>query len=192
MAPPSRRDELVETALSLFLHNGFHATGIAAILAESGINKMTLYHHFDSKEDLVAAALELRDRKVRDWLFGRMAELAPDHGRGRLLALFDTLGEWFRGESALDARFWGCAFVKAAGEYADADLPAHRIATAHKQAVVDELAELCRRAGLSDPERRARQLALLKEGAIAEAFVRGDIEAWRTAREMARTVLDLA
>ncbi|MGE5475619.1 MAG: TetR/AcrR family transcriptional regulator [Bacteroidales bacterium] len=189
MAPPSRRDELVEAALGLFLRNGFHATGIAAILAAAGVNKMTLYHHFASKEELVAAALELRDRRFRDWLFGRMAELAPTDPRARLLALFDALGEWFRGESTLDPVFRGCAFIKAAGEYGDAGDPTHRLAAAHKTRIVEELTELCRQAGLSDPDARARRLALLKEGAIVEAFVRGDVEAWRTAREMAEHVL---
>lgn len=189
MAPPSRRDELVDAALGLFLANGFHATGIAAILAAAGVNKMTLYHHFGSKEELVAAALELRDRRFRDWLFGRMVELAPGDARGQLLALFDALGEWFRGESALDARFCGCAFIKAAGEYGDADDPAHRLAAAHKTQVLDGLAALCRQAGLADPDGTARRLALLKEGAITEAFVRGDVEAWRTAKAMAAGML---
>lgn len=189
MAPPSRRDDLVEAALALFLSNGFHATGIAAILAAAGVNKMTLYHHFASKEELVAAALELRDRRFRDWLFGRMAELAPDPGRGRLLALFDALGEWFRGEATLEAQFRGCAFIKAAGEYGDPADPAHRLAAAHKQAVVEGLAELCRAAVLDDPDGCARQLALLKDGAIVEAFVRGDRQSWRAARALAERLL---
>lgn len=189
MAPPSRRDELVEAALGLFLANGFHATGIAAILAAAGVNKMTLYHHFASKEELVAAALELRDRRFRDWLFGRMTELAPGDARGQLLALFEALGQWFRGESALDPRFCGCAFINAAAEYGAADDPTHRLAAAHKAKVLEGVAALCRQAGMADPDHAARQLVLLKEGAIVEAFVRGDRDAWKTAREMAVMVL---
>lgn len=110
--------------------------------------------------------------------------------RGQLLSMFDTLGEWFRGESALDAVFHGCAFIKAAGEYGDDGAPAHRQAAAHKARVQAELAALCRQAGLPAADSRARQLALLKEGAITEAFVRGDREAWRTARDLAVLVLD--
>ena len=34
---PSRRDHLVDTALELFVRDGFHATGIDKILAESGV-----------------------------------------------------------------------------------------------------------------------------------------------------------
>ena len=68
----SRRDDLVETALRLFYANGFNATGIDRILAESGVAKMTLYKHFRSKDDLILAALELRDTQFREWLFGRM------------------------------------------------------------------------------------------------------------------------
>ena len=72
MPPKSRREELVEAALRLFLRDGFHATGIAAVLVAADVSKMTLYHHFQSKEELIQAALELRDRRFRDWLFTRM------------------------------------------------------------------------------------------------------------------------
>lgn len=191
MAPPSRRDDVVQAALRLFLRDGFHATGIAAILAEAGVNKMTLYNHFASKDDLILAALEVRDERFRTWLFGRMAELAPGDAGGQVLALFTALGEWFAGESSLDARFGGCAFVKVAGEYGDGAHPAHRAAKTHKDKIVASLEDLCRQAGLSDPAHCARQLALLKEGAIAEAFVRGQVQCWKTAQDMARRLLGL-
>ncbi|MEE8533082.1 MAG: helix-turn-helix domain-containing protein, partial [Alphaproteobacteria bacterium] len=57
----SRRDHLVDTALALFCRDGFHATGIDRILAESGVAKMTLYKHFKSKDELILAALRRRD-----------------------------------------------------------------------------------------------------------------------------------
>ena len=60
MASP-KRDHLVETALDLFCRDGFHATGIDKILAESGVAKMTLYKHFKSKDELILAALHRRD-----------------------------------------------------------------------------------------------------------------------------------
>ncbi len=47
----SKRDLLVETALDLFCSDGFHATGIDKILAESGVAKMTMYKHFKSKDE---------------------------------------------------------------------------------------------------------------------------------------------
>lgn len=188
MAPPSRRDAIVATALRLFLRDGFHATGVAAIAAAAGTTKMTLYSHFPSKEALIAAALALRDQLFRAWLFDRMAELGGDDPRRQLLALFDALGEWFTGQAApLGPDFVGCAFVRAAGEFTAPDNPIHAQAAAHKQAVLDHLAALCRRAGL-DPA-IAPRLALLKEGAVSEAFVRGDRDSWKTAQSVAAMVL---
>ncbi|MBR9971735.1 TetR/AcrR family transcriptional regulator [Magnetospirillum sulfuroxidans] len=188
MAPPSRRDDLVKAALRLFLRDGFHATGIAAILAEAETSKMTLYSHFASKEALIAAALAHRDALFRRWLFDRMRAIGGPDPKQQLLAMFDAVGEWIGGAAQpLGPDFVGCAFVRAAGEFVAADHPLHRQAAGHKQAVLDHLVLLCAQAGLAIDT--ARQLALLKEGAIAEAFVRGDADAWKTARVIASRIL---
>ena len=64
----AKRDQLIDTALELFNRDGYRATGIDKILAESGVAKMTLYNHFGSKDELIVAALERRDaRWARPW-----------------------------------------------------------------------------------------------------------------------------
>lgn len=192
MAPPSRRDDLVVAALRLFLNDGFHATGIAAILDAAGLTKMTLYHHFKSKEELIVAALELRDRQFRDWLFGRMQAIGGTP-RSQVLNMFDALGEWFRGEAAIGGdgteTFRGCPFVKASAEYAEPGDPIHRVAGDHKRRIVETLGEMCHKAELPEPERLARRLALLKEGAIADATIAGDAQAAAEAKIMAVRML---
>ncbi|MCO1692374.1 helix-turn-helix transcriptional regulator, partial [Pseudomonas aeruginosa] len=55
-----KREQLLSTAVDLFYREGYHATGIDRILAESGVAKMTLYKHFRSKDELIMAALEVR------------------------------------------------------------------------------------------------------------------------------------
>ena len=47
------RARILETAARLFHENGYHATGVAVILRESGVNSGSLYHFFKSKEDLL-------------------------------------------------------------------------------------------------------------------------------------------
>ncbi len=64
----SRRDHLVDTALAMFMRDGFHATGIDGILSQAGVAKMTLYNHFKSKDELILAALRLRDDRFRERL----------------------------------------------------------------------------------------------------------------------------
>lgn len=184
----SRRDHLVEIALQLFYRNGFNATGIDKVLAESGVAKMTLYKHFRSKDELILAALQLRDERFRNWLMTEMEKAATEPTE-RLLAMFDALETWFDGKAFKGLGFCGCAFVNAAGEFSDHAHPAHRVAAEHKIRIVEYLTKLCAEAGLSDPSEMAEKLALLKEGAIVTAHVRGMPEAAKIAKEMARQML---
>ncbi len=189
--PKSRRDDLVDTALKLFYAGGFNATGIDKILAESGVAKMTLYKHFRSKDELILAVLHRRDEQFRNWLMGEMEKAAPDP-RGRLLAMFDALDVWFSGRAFKGMGFHGCAFINAAGEFGDHSHPAHRAAAEHKRRIVDYLERLCFEAGAPEPRHLAEQLALLKEGAIATAHVRGMPEAAQISRDMAAGIIKVA
>jgi AcrR family transcriptional regulator len=64
MPRPSRRDDVVDSAMKLFAEEGFHAVGIDRILSKGGLAKMTLYRHFDSKQALILASLEARNRRA--------------------------------------------------------------------------------------------------------------------------------
>lgn len=189
--PKSRRDDLVETALKLFYTGGFNATGIDKILEESGVAKMTLYNHFRSKDELILAVLHRRDEQFRNWLMGEM-EKASAEPRARLLAMFDALQIWFEGRAFKGQGFHGCAFINVSGEFSDQSHPAHRVAAEHKRSIVEYLERLCSDAGIPHPEKLAEQLALLKEGAIATAHVRGMPEAAEIAKEMAARMIDAA
>lgn len=184
----SRRDDLVETALQLFYVHGFNATGIDRILRESGVAKMTLYKHFRSKDELILAALQLRDERFRNWLMSEMEKASADPEQ-RLLAMFDALEVWFQGAAFKDMGFSGCAFINAASEFSDHGHPAHRIAAEHKRRIVDYLEKTCAEAKFPDPKAMAEQLALLKEGAISTAHVRDMQEAAQMAKEMARALM---
>jgi len=59
----NKRDQLLSTAEDLFYRDGYHATGIDRILAESGVAKMTLYKHFKSKDELIVAVLDARHER---------------------------------------------------------------------------------------------------------------------------------
>ncbi|HEY1303373.1 MAG TPA: TetR/AcrR family transcriptional regulator [Vicinamibacterales bacterium] len=52
------RDRILRTAFQLFHEQGFNATGVATIVREAGINPGSLYHFFDSKDDLLLGVLE--------------------------------------------------------------------------------------------------------------------------------------
>ncbi|GAB4357491.1 MAG: TetR/AcrR family transcriptional regulator [Kiloniellaceae bacterium] len=183
---PTKRDELVGKALRVFYAHGFHATGMDRLVEETGISKTSMYKHFRRKEDLILAALERRDADFRGWLFARMAALGGTP-RGQLLALFDALGEWFA-----EPGFKGCMFVKAASEFQDAKDPIHAQAAAHKALLFGHLKALAAEAGAGAPEGLARQLLILKEGAIVTAQVEGRLQAATEAKAAAAVLLDAA
>lgn len=60
------RERLIDAALKLFLSQGLYVTGVTAIAAMAGVTKMTLYSHFPSKDALIVACLEERDRRWRE------------------------------------------------------------------------------------------------------------------------------
>lgn len=180
----SKRDHLVDTALSLFNRDGYHAVGIDRVLAEAGVAKMTLYNHFKSKDDLILAVLRRRDEQFRHW-FMRSVEKRASDPRGRLFAAFDAVGEWFASDD-----FSGCMFINAAAEYAEHDDPIHKIAADHKQMVRSYLKQAAEDAGADDPPELASELMMLVEGATVMAYVAGDKEAAGSARRAAETLID--
>ncbi len=162
---PNKRDELVRKALDVFYRNGFHATGMDMLVVETGVSKTSMYKHFRTKEDLILAALRLRDENFRNFLYRRIEELA-DTPVGRLLALYDVLAEWFSKKE-----FRGCMFIKASAEYQEKEHPIHVQSAEHKRLLLEHFTKIARAAGAREPETLANQLMLLKEGAIVTAVM---------------------
>lgn len=179
----SRREHLVSTALELFSRHGYHATGIDRILAKSGVAKATLYNHFRSKEELIVAALRLRDERVRNWLMKRV-DRAADTPVARLLALFDAYEQLFQGGD-----FNGCEFIQASAEFASHDHPIHAVALEHNQFILGYIRGLTTSAGTANPAELALHLHLLVEGAYVSAQMTGTADAARQAREAARILI---
>lgn len=177
------RDHLLETALRLFNQHGYHATGIDLIIAEAGVAKTTLYRHFETKEDLILAALERRDEEARDAMRAFVEQRASDPVE-RLLVTFDWLETWFR-----DERFRGCPFISAAGEHKDTANPVFRAAVLHKRLTLAYFEELAHAARLAEPKRIAAEINLLHEGAIAVAQMTRTAEPARQAKRMAARLL---
>ncbi|MBL4802478.1 MAG: TetR/AcrR family transcriptional regulator [Emcibacter sp.] len=180
---PSKRNELVEKALEVFYSNGFHATGMDMLAARTGISKTSMYKHFRTKEDLILAALSLRDKEFRRWLFRRMEELGSTP-RSQLMAMFDALKEWFAQDG-----FRGCMFIKASGEYPNVSDPIYGQSSDHKRQLLMYVSELAARAGAADPEALARRLLLLKEGAIVTAHMRHEENPAKDAKAAAKILL---
>ena len=179
-----KRDALLGAARELFSRQGYRAVGIDTVLARAGVAKMTLYKHFGSKEELIAALLERVGEEITSALSQRIAS-TPGDGRQRVLAVFDWLVEAVRAPD-----FHGCLFIKAASEYPDpGDLP-RQAAVAFKQSCRALLEGLCQAAGAADPRRLAGELQLLLEGALVLAFLQRDPQAAIDAHRAAAMLLE--
>ncbi|MEM7627677.1 MAG: TetR/AcrR family transcriptional regulator [Planctomycetota bacterium] len=184
--PVSKCDQLVETALSLFERSGFGAVGIDRVLAEAGVAKMTLYKHFQSKDELVAAALDLKDRRFRAWFINEVERRAAAP-RDRLLAIFETLHD------VVDQpTFPGCIFARAAAEFGPADHPVHVAAAEHKRLMRQYISTLAAAAGAADAERLSYQLAALMDGAMANLLIGGCADLCPAIFAAAQTLIDAA
>src|SRR5258708_14643394 len=72
-------DRLVATASELFYREGVRAVGIQRVIEEAGVAKASLYAHFESKDELVAACIDQRTAAWRPPLETRLRgpSLAP-------------------------------------------------------------------------------------------------------------------
>ncbi|MDP2064349.1 MAG: TetR/AcrR family transcriptional regulator [Burkholderiaceae bacterium] len=180
----NRREQLLDTAVRLFYRQGSHVTGIDRLLAEAGVAKMTLYKHFKSKDDLIVAAAA----RMHDQHWARITAYLEAHGdtpRARLLALFDFFETWVQGTD-----FHGCPFVKLSVEHPAPDHPAHRAAAHYKAQQQAYFLGLAQEAGLPDPVAFTAHYMLLVEGAVVLAYVTGQPDPIRTARQAVLALLD--
>ena len=66
MSAKSTREHLIDVGLGLMHQNGYNATGLTDILKAADVPKGSFYHHFGSKEDFAAAALERYGMRARE------------------------------------------------------------------------------------------------------------------------------
>lgn len=81
-----RRGELLDTALALFLANGYERTSVEQITSAVGVAKGTFYHYFRTKSDLLEQLVE----RFTDDLFGQV-EVALAVTEGSALDRFRAL-----------------------------------------------------------------------------------------------------
>ena len=176
------REELIAAAGELFYSEGIKASGIEAIAERAGVTKMTLYAHFASKDELVAAYLSERDRRWREYL----GDVLARHGTPseKLLAVFDAYREWL---VVGDLR--GCGFVNFCAEFPEPDHPGRAVVREHKAGVRRLLGELAEESSVEEPETVAEHLFLILEGGYVTGALEGDGELLERARALAETLI---
>ncbi len=124
------RERILRGAYKLFYAKGFARVGVDAVAEKAGLTKRTLYYHFESKDELLAAVLdhrgELALEHIRRWAAGLKGDAETF-----VEALFTELSRW-----ASRPGWEGAGFTRVVMELADLPgHPARAIARRHKAAV---------------------------------------------------------
>lgn len=179
------RLSILDRSYDLFYRQGINRVGVDEIAAGAGVTKRTLYNHFRSKDDLLAAALEHQhvlalDRFTRwgDRLSGSPGEVVEQ--------IFAALAQW-----ASKPRWAGAGFTRIAMELADLKgHPARTVAKRHKVSLEYWLAKRLARDGIRDAPGRAREIVILLEGATVLIVIHGDTNYALAAGTAARRLVE--
>jgi AcrR family transcriptional regulator len=177
-AKEAMQERILETAGRLFYAKGIRAVGVDTVAAEIGISKRTLYNYYPSKDELIVAYL------TRHYIPLKASDRPPLE---QILQMFDRLERWFAADT-----FRGCRFVNAVAELGDTAHPGSQLAIEFKEKQRMWMRDMLTRLNVADPEGLSTQIAMLVEGAIIAALIRGDPGMAVAARAAARVLLTAA
>jgi AcrR family transcriptional regulator len=189
MAPRtlSTRDRIVEAASKLFYREGIRAVSMDAVADKAGLTKRTLYYHFRSKDDLVAAYLEARDQPNIALFKAWFAE-ADGGVAEKVRAIFRNLAR-----SARHPKWKGCGFLRTSAELAN--LPGHpamKIGARHKKRFEAWLESVLAAEGIATSPALARQVLLLLDGSFAVVLLHRDASYMESAGDAAFALVGAA
>jgi AcrR family transcriptional regulator len=153
-------ERILAAASTLFYAHGIRTVGVDAIADAAEVTKKTLYDRFGSKDRLIAAYLERRNREWHEFLDEQLGARKPSTPVEVILVLFEALTDW------LATSRNGCGFINASVELAAPDHPAMPVIVAQKQWLRSEFEAQARAAGLARADELADRLLLLHEGAL--------------------------
>ncbi|AZO69114.1 MULTISPECIES: TetR/AcrR family transcriptional regulator [unclassified Mesorhizobium] len=156
------RKRIVDAATKLFYAEGIGRVSVDAVAEKAGLTKRTLYYHFKSKDDLIAAYLDGRDqpnlKQMAGWFDA--AEGGPDR---KVEAIFTNLARVAR-----HPKWKGCGFLRTAAELAA--MPGHpaiKVGSRHKANFEKWLAGEMSGRSILEPQTLAREIVLLMDGAFS-------------------------
>jgi AcrR family transcriptional regulator len=175
---------LIEAATRRFYRDGFRSVGLDQILSDVEISKTAFYKHFESKEDLMVAALETQNALLQEKFRAMIRERGGPEPQAQLHAVLDVVDDILESDD-----FQGCIFVNAAMEFPLLHEPAHLAASRYKQAIEEIICDLASAAGAARPRELAQELCLIIEGAYVTRQVTGNRHTIDIARRLARRTI---
>ncbi len=175
------RERILDTASRLFYQQGIRAVGVDMIVEEAGIAKMTLYNHFRSKDELVAAYMEGQKEYWLNWTRQAATGNTPTE---KILALFDNVELLLKSPD-----FRGCPFLNGCAEFPDTTHPVREIMVSYSGEIHRFFQELARDTGCENYESLGSTLLYLIEGALVFGNLMGQTSPIVNAREIASELL---
>lgn len=167
--PRDTRERIVRAAAGLFYGEGIRSVSVDAVAEKAGVTKRTLYYHFASKDDLVAAYLESRDQPTLA-LYARWFDEADGTAADKIRHLFARLAE-----ATARPEWRGCGFLRTAAELASTPgHPALAAGARHKKRFEAWLASALAGEGVVEAEAVARRTVVLLDGAVSVMLVHRD------------------
>ncbi len=193
-ANPSRRrggharKRLLDSADVLFYERGINTVGVNELAEHAGVAKTSLYLHFSSKDELVAAYLAARvDRYVDLWR-DVVAGLAGKQPGEQIDGIFEALAAYAGADT-----FFGCPFWRAVAEINDPGHAAWASVLRYRNTLMVEFFRpIVDRLGVADPELLACQLVMLYDAALSGAFIERSAVPVERGRLAGRTLIDSA
>lgn len=180
---PSASERILNVAEDLFYNEGIQSVGIDRIVEESNVALNTMYKHFASKDKLVEIYLKDRDIKWMNWLNSFINK--ENEPIKKILSIFDALEQWFHEEG-----YRGCAFINASGELGYTKPIVYEISKNHKENIYNEILQILTTTNIEQKEKIAKQMMILIEGSIVQAYLNGEKEAAANAKEIAVLLLN--
>lgn len=182
------RERIIRAAGKLFHGEGIRAVSVDAVAEKAGVTKRTLYYHFRSKDDLIAAYLDTRDQPNLA-LFQRWFAETEGDVADKVASLFSNLAR-----AARHPEWKGCGFLRTSVELVN--LPGHpaiTIGRAHKKRVEDWLFSVFTEAGVGENALQlARQVILLLDGSFAVVLLHRDPSYMEAAADAASRLIRTA
>ncbi|MBD9390388.1 TetR/AcrR family transcriptional regulator [Agrobacterium sp. AGB01] len=164
------RERLLAAAGKLFRAEGIRAVSVDAVAEKAKVTKRTLYYHFRSKDDLIAAHLQAQDQPNLD-LFKQWFDAGQGDVAARVQGIFTQLAS-----TARHPKWKGCGFLRTSVELIN--LPGHPAivaSRAHKKKVENWLRiELETIHSPAQAQELARHIVLLLDGAFSVALLHRD------------------
>jgi len=171
------REKILIAAAQLFYGKGFNQVSVNEVIANSDVARATFYRYFPSKDELILEVMRFQAKRWLKWFEDALNQRASSP-KGKILASFDVLREWY-----ISPDYHGCPFIKAALEIADVSHPVNQVAVMGRQSIRTYIFKLALEAGIPKPEVFSQQYLLLVSGSILMASIEDNPTGAEYARE---------